>query len=174
MKDESLDAPIHYRTDDEYYKSRIEQEEENLKKLRNMGANEVEAYGKRVKQEIIDDAQEKLNELITKRNRYQKLLSEVESWNPNEFDYLKNFMREQLKITLDSDCSPAMQQYYTDEMTSAEKKKPKDIVNDAIALAERNLEYYKTQYAPDSGKIKESNDWINRLHDYLGVDRPSK
>ena len=100
------------------------------------------------------------------KERYNTVLEKVKAWDiPIEYTSLKELMLEQLKKSIEWDCSP-----YT---PYKEEKVPiEEWVEIRIKLAKIDLDYYTKEFQEEKGRIAEHNNYLKGLYDALDKVEP--
>ena len=158
IRDEPLDAPIpkEFQLSD-YHLRELEKARQRLKE----GKNWDEEWAEKEAEKAYQEAVRIRNEIITRqtqlRQRYEKMLAQVEAWIPPTPDHreLKQFMIEQLKRSIEFDCG-----HIPDEpqrLTGAEYKRQQ------LEEAQRAVDYYEEKVS----RVKETNKWLQALRESL-------
>lgn len=109
MKEDSLDAPIPDKIEpSDYYLKRAHQLEEKHKFIKENKKTDDELYAQ-YKAEFYDEVNkraEREKETYELKDRYLKMIKEVEDWEvpSSDYDNLKKFALSQLRDSLDFDC----------------------------------------------------------------------
>lgn len=161
MRDEPSDAPIPeaFKPSD-FYSKCLEKAESRLAALKAMTPEEAQAaaaasYAQVAKQ--IDDHKAEAQEL---RNKYSEMLAKVDQWAPPtpEHQGLKDFMAEQLRQSIDFDCS-------TSYLTEPVQKDGPTWLAESIADAEHQIKRYLEQHAEEVTRTEQRNAWIKALRE---------
>jgi ribosome recycling factor len=173
MRDDPMDAPIRLRKEDDYYSESLKQAEAALQDLEKMSIDEIDAYAEKVREEQVAQCEKSLSDMFAVEKRYNTMTGKVNSWNcSQEFESLRNFMNEQLTQGKEADCNEQIKKMYIKGLETIQQKKSRDIWNDAMAVAKRDVEYFTEHLTNDSASINDSNEWIGKLHDSLNIPRP--
>jgi hypothetical protein len=162
MRDEDMDAPIpeEFKATD-YYEKGLKEAQEKLEKYKNMPLDEAETLSLK---EFIEREKSRL-ESLTKdtllRARYVKTLSEVEKWIPptEEHRQLKDFAVEQLKGSIDFDCSL--------NYPPIKKLSAQEWLKEKIDSCLWDIAYHKKEQEKETERISGRNQWINQLRQSL-------
>lgn len=165
MRDESLSTPIYEFKPDDYHLNAMKDSIKKLEKYKSMKIEEVQ-------NEIDENYKEKIietNKNIEKHNflkeKYNKILNEIEEWNPptNEHINLKKFAIEQIKKSIEFDCDT---EYYEDILKS-KKEKPQQWLLNKIEQAIKDIAYHQERYAEEVKRVNKRNKWVNDLRNSL-------
>ena len=150
----------------DWYKELVEKYEKELATCLEWKENPVKAnkeyyeeYKRRTQiNEHTDEESKKRKEL---KKRYESMIATVDLWDPGE-DYaeLKAFMIEQLRKSIEYDCSEYTPTY--SEMPPIDEWIDKNIENCYDSVA-----YYKKKYADDCEEVKKANLYLKGLYDSL-------
>ena len=98
--------------------------------------------------------------------RYNTVLKKVEAWKiPEEYNSLKNLMLEQLKRSIDFDCSPYTP--YKEERIPVE-----EWIELQIKFAKRDLEYHTQELKEEEERIADYNNYLKGLYEALDKVEP--
>jgi hypothetical protein len=100
------------------------------------------------------------------KERYNTVLEKVKAWDiPIEYNSLKELMLEQLKKSIEFDCSP-----YT---PYKEEKVPiEEWIEIRIKLAKRDLDYHTEELQEEKRRITENNNYLKGLYEALDKVEP--
>ena len=100
------------------------------------------------------------------KERYNTVLEKVKAWDiPIEYNSLKELMLEQLKKSIEWDCSP-----YT---PYKEEKVPiEEWLEIRIKLAKRDLDYHTKEFQEEKRRIAEHNNYLKGLYEALDKVEP--
>lgn len=161
LRDEPSDAPIPDElTPSDWHKNELEIAEAELKRLKNLTTDEKFAEYQKDCREQLDWHLEYERDKAERKQRYETMLDDVYSWNPptREHDGLKAFMANQLKSSIDFDCSPS---------------KPPELLmygdwyRKALDDAQWKIDYHTTEYHNEVERCKENAKWIRDLKESL-------
>lgn len=98
MRDESLDTPYIKREVDSYYKERVSDVENKIKRLKDNPSEVYESYKKALSEDI-NHYKDEINERNSRKKIVASLIKEANEWIPptKEHENFKNFVLEQLK-----------------------------------------------------------------------------
>lgn len=98
--------------------------------------------------------------------RYNTVLKKVEAWKiPEEYNSLKELMLNQLKGSIDWDCTP-----YTPY--KEEKVPVEEWIELQIKFAKRDLEYHTQELKEEEERIADYNNYLKGLYDALDKAEP--
>lgn len=147
------------RTISDYANNRLEDLNNELKRLNtgstitiaeNWLADRIAYY-----KEAIDRA----NKL---RVKYNAMLNKVNAWVPptEEHQELKSFMKEQLCISIDGDCST---RYYENGLASLENMSLDEIYDKLVTDCLEDIQYASDSFSKEINSVRKSNEWIKAL-----------
>lgn len=95
------------------------------------------------------------------QQRYEAMLAKVESWNPPTEDHknIKEFMIQQLKDSLASDCSTEYEKREIQELQQ-NKETVEQYRARQTEILKKNLDFAKEQLDKEIHSIQEKNQWI--------------
>lgn len=107
QRDEDANAEIKLRTVEDYYYENVTRAKTELAKALTRSTEYWEAEQDSEIAKARDYKYEYLEKQASMEGRYNDMLSEVEAWNPptSEHEGLKKFMIEQLKSSIEFDCT---------------------------------------------------------------------
>lgn len=173
MRDDPADAPIpdSFEASD-YYGDRIVERQAELDRLRTMSPAEIAAAAA----EALEDARATHEGYIAERRqtraRYEAMLAKVLEWEPPTPDHigLKDFMSDQLRQSIDFDCS---EKYLTPPHPA--EYTPAKWHERAAAEAARSLAYSISSQADERRRAEERTAWVKALRASLAPDaEPSR
>ncbi|MBT6053396.1 MAG: hypothetical protein HOG49_41970 [Candidatus Scalindua sp.] len=146
----------------DFYLKRVEEDEKKLERYETMIDSEIAEladieYDNNTK--YYEDAIREAKELSAK---CEKLRRQVNKWEPpsDEHIEMKNFMREQLKTTVQHDCDTL---YYERELENLVKL---DVVHwrkEAIADCKNDIKTGKIEYQKEVDRVNSRNNWVKLL-----------
>lgn len=168
MRDEPMNAPIPEtlgRTS--YHDERLEAAKAELPRLQAMSETERLEFGEARKAEAVTRLENTIAERDGDLASCRAMLVSVDAWVPPTPDHagLKKFMREQLEIS-----TAAGQSYYIQELVKCKAKEPLAYFNDAVASAERDIEYHTKHANEDRVRYAENNEWLRQLRESVPLN----
>lgn len=161
MRDEPSGAPIHeeFKVSD-FYASELAKAEDRLAVLQAMSDEESCAAAAAAHTEAVARVEKLLAEAQDLRSKYEAMLDKVTAWTPPTPDHLglKDFMVDQLRKSIDFDCS-------TEYITQPVLKDGAAWRADAIARAGRLIKHYVEMHAEEVTRTAERNAWIRALRE---------
>jgi hypothetical protein len=108
----------------------------------------------------------KIEEIKQNKYRLESILYDTQRWTPptKEHINLKEFMIEQIKITIEHDCRLLF--YDEDLIEIEEQMKSFDIIQykkDKNNELNSSFIYYKSEYEKEVNRCNESNKWVSDL-----------
>lgn len=161
MRD-SDSCEIEKRKVDNYYLERMESSIKDYQDFIKLSDDEIE---KRINKEY-DEAvlrQEKgLNSFYEHEKRYQDMIEKVSEWVAPTGDHvqLKDFAINQLKTSLEYDCSDYLRKSY---LKKIEKQTIEEYKASMIQNYLEDIEYNSKHYKEELERVKEVNKWIDEL-----------
>jgi hypothetical protein len=97
------------------------------------------------------------------QSEYQKILMEVENWNPPTEDHigLKKFAIEQLTESMEHDCAISYYSVPTQKLTG------KEWLDEKIENCNWEIEYHKKGQKEENERVAGRNKWIKQLRESL-------
>lgn len=165
MRDEPWNAPIPERFEPEtsYHDRSIATAEARLTELRAMSPLAVREAAQQAYAERTRGNDDYAAEKDVKRARYEAMLAHVEAWEPPTQDHVgfKSFMAEQLRQSIDFDCSPGG--YYD----PPKKLEPGEWHEAEVKKALRDIEYHTTERTKEIARTEGRNQWLAQLRSSL-------
>jgi len=166
MKDKSLDTPIPKKFDEcNYYFDKLKTAKLELQKYESMTYEEAktESESEYIKRQ--NDASEEISKNKLIRERYMKILHEIEKWVPPTKDHneLKKFAIQQIKMSLPNDEDDE----YWNSKLAIPMSSVKKWLKDNIDICLKDIEYYSKQMRKEKEKIQSRNNWIKDLRESL-------
>lgn len=165
MRDEPNDAiiPEEFQPS-EYHKKELEKAKIELEKYKNMTIEQIQQKVNESYQEIIEQNKKYYNEGLELKNRYEKVLREVERWElpSSEHQNLKDFAMDQLNESIRFDCGHIKK--YVEEV---KKETPEEYIQKQIDSCLWSINYHQENWDKEIKKTNERNLWIKQLRDSL-------
>jgi hypothetical protein len=160
MRDDAMDAPIPEFKPSEYEREALENAKAELLKVQGMTDDECTAAALGEYREALGAHQKVEAERLAVRGRLLAMRSKVADWRPPTTDHqgLKDFMIEQLDMTIGSDGAPST--YYLDK---AKKLSGQDWRAKELASNQRRVVYYTDEYAKEVERTNGRNRWVKEL-----------
>lgn len=168
MREEATDAPIPARFEpSDTYKKWLLEARANLGALVVMSVEQVAAAAEADYLERHAAWVRRRAEKTELRNRYSEMLAKVVQWEPptTEHQGLKDFMAQQLRESIDFDCS----EKYDDE---PKRMEPTDWHNEKVEDARRTIARHLKSHTEEHQRTEERNSWLKALRD--SVPPPTK
>ena len=165
MRDEPNDAIITEEFQpSEYHKKELEKAKIELEKYKNMTIEQIQQKVNESYQEIIEQNKKYYNEGLELKNRYEKVLREVERWElpSSEHQNLKDFAMDQLNESIRFDCGHIKK--YVEEV---KKETPEEYIQKQIDSCLWSINYHQENWDKEIKKTNERNLWIKQLRDSL-------
>ena len=170
LRELPLDQPIdleNYFRPDEYHKVEMEQAEKEYQEFLASPPTEEQLgkeYDERLKEEW-DRFEERKRICAELRGRYERMLQQVEEWEPptSEHQNLKNFMLNQIRMSIESDC-----------MVYEPTPEGKDAFINAYITPEYildKIEYHSMKWGLEVEYCRKKKEWFSRLVESLQQNR---
>jgi len=164
MRDAPFDTEIPEFQPSTYYQESLEEAEETLKRLQEMGLAEAQEQAEAEYRSEVVRQKKQIEESHKLNQKYVEMLFQVEQWQPptQEHQGLKNFMVEQITSSIDFDCNT---EYYRDnppQMLTREK-----YLETHTARALRDIDYYTRENRKEIDRVNNRNVWIKQLRESL-------
>lgn len=160
MRDDPHDTPIPERFEpSDYHKKRIAEATAELSRLRGLNEADRVIYGETRKATDIQQSQKWLEKERQENERLSDMEQKVNAWTPptSEHTGLKDFMLDQIKI------SKNKLGYIEASMEKSRAKPPMDYYTEAVAQAQRDIEYNITEHAEEVERANSRTDWVQQL-----------
>jgi hypothetical protein len=177
LRDEPLDAPIPEFQPSDYAAKRLEESKTELARLLAMTDEEKIAFGQSKKDAAIERNKKWIADQQAENARLIEMRDKVKAWQPptSDHDGLKNFMLEQLEISMNS------VDYYEREIIAAkqsfardyyDKAFARDYYDKAVAEAQRGIEYNAEEDRKERERTDARNRWVRELRASLNANAP--
>ncbi|MEK5167155.1 hypothetical protein NYE69_33275 [Paenibacillus sp. FSL R5-0527] len=165
MRDEPMDAEIPVFEPSSYNLESLEKAKEQLKKLTSLSSEEVEKLAEEEYRNGVEEYQKNLKKRRELRSRYERLLAEVNAWNPPSSEHvgLKEFCVKQLEESIDWDCD---EKYLTPPVRLSGEEYRKS----GIVKAHKEIAYYSNAHEEEVQRTNSRNLWVKQLKDSLGEE----
>lgn len=165
MRDDSSNAPIPEEfKPSPYHLEQLEVSRSKLAEAINLSFEDCEKAVKINYEGSLRDKKEALTSKQKMRNRYLKVLEEVNTWEipSDEHKRLKEFAVKQLEESIDWDCNTS---YYTDHEIEIEDVH--GYREQQIERFQKDIEYYTKGNQEEIDRTNERNLWIKQLRNSL-------
>jgi len=165
MRDEPLDARIPEELKvDTYHEKQLERSKQELDKYKNMSIEEAQKLVDKNYKKRIEENNKYYKEKLELKDRYEKVLVEVEAWKLPSPDHqsLKNYAIDQLNKSIDFDCSGI--ENYEKEI---KKETPEEYIQLKIDKCLWDIEYHQREWDNEVKRVNERNLWIKQLRNSL-------
>ncbi|MBI3632194.1 MAG: hypothetical protein HY225_01990 [Candidatus Vogelbacteria bacterium] len=163
MRDEPLDAliPEEFKPDD-YNHERLIQAKANLTRALNMSDRQVLAASVKTYKDSCKSYLESLTKSRALRSRYETMLAQVRAWTPPSTDHygLKDFMVEQLTMSIDHDCSTYPRRWPRQKSVTGYRKQ-------IVKSAKWDIAYHSKGWAEEIDRAEKRTTWIKQLRESL-------
>lgn len=156
-RDDPLDGSVKTYSVSSYYQERLNDAEQELEQHLQLDKEQYNSLKRRkLYQEYLDEKREYL-EL---KQSYQNMIDNVWSWTPptEKHKELKNFMLNQLRMSLRSDCIEPMEPTVPEIENYWEKD---------LSSIKWNISYYKNRLIEETERVNENNLWNKQLLESL-------
>lgn len=163
MRDEPSSTPIPERFEpSDYHIKALASAKEDLARYDAMSRDDANAAANEDYLAEVERYEKRIADSTELRNKYNAMLAQVVQWDAPTVDHLKlkDFMIEQLRSSIDFDCST---DYYT---------KPEPLVGSVwlaqrITKARESVAYHERENAQEIERTNSRNAWIKALRDSL-------
>lgn len=165
MRDDPSDAPIPEEFKPSNYSAKaLEDATAELERLRLMTLIEVERAAASAYDEALTRWATRREERVQDRKRYEAMLSQVQAWDPPSQDHveMKSFMLQQLKQSIDSDCS-------SDYDDRPAKRSAKEWHEQESKRLRDSIAYHAKSHAEEVERTRGRNVWVRQLSRIVGV-----
>lgn len=149
-----------------YYDELLSDKKNELERIKNMSKKELDKAATKEYKNTIENAHNSLQEMKTLSKSYQRMIQEVENWQPPTEDHLnlKKFMLQQLKDSNEHDCNT---EYYDSIL-----KKTKKLSGEAwqcltLTQLSKSISYYEEQSQKEKERVAQRNKWISDLRESI-------
>lgn len=167
MKDEPFDRSIYLDKVSDYHLKELEKAKKEFAKYKKMSLEDVENIWRAKSRKAHKEDIKRSTIVLEEKARYLAMLEKVKAWTPPTPAHkdLKNFMIEQLKESIEFDCS---RDYYTeDEFIEAKETLPKEDLEEykqeMIASAQDDIGRHQKEYDAEVKRVNDRNTWITQL-----------
>lgn len=180
MMDEPLDIPIpEVISTSTYYSDRLSDSKKELEKLKNMNSDDIHKAHVEEIEETCEYFMNSYKESKDKKEKYDAILKQLESWNPTNPSYqkLKEFAIEQIQ-----ESCPVEEEYNMLLKAAKKQKEAMDCVpfintmnnetdeewyKNAIDHANSSIKRYEQRLEESNARTKFANEWISGLRKSL-------
>jgi hypothetical protein len=165
MRDAPLDAQIPDNlSPDGYYPRRVQETEKELEQFKSADDDSLKRLYLKERKRRMEEVVEGLRKMRNQRAAYERMLVMVDSWTPPSRDHvgMKKFMQEQLKTSIDFDCSH--EDYYLKRDLFPPFYKWK---KSRLRELRQSLKYAKDSLKKEEKTYAKRNVWIKKLRDSL-------
>lgn len=161
MRDDNMEKlpPEGFPVSD-YHPKQLVVAEQKLAALKAMTTAEVQDGFLAHMDRVIAERAEYARKKRATKDRYERMLSQVQAWNPPSSDHssLRDFMIEQLKSSIDFDCK----EY---DEGKDDPRKPEDWHKKQIDSAIWSVNYHKSEYEKEKERVEGRNQWLKLLRE---------
>lgn len=166
MRDDPMDAPVPDEIKpDAYHYNKLKKAEKKLDLAKKMTLCEAKVLAKQEYEKRLRDNAETLKNRNALKDKYVKMLRQVENWQPPTPDHLnfKKFMTDQIVDSIKFDCST---DYYDNQVTLMSPKKYREEI---IKSCEHDIKYHSEQHQKEVESCAVRTKWIQDLKKSLNV-----
>lgn len=165
MRDEPAGAPIPERFEpSDWNDKKLVAARDRLATLEAMSDADAVANARADYEQAVERHRERLAEIQTLSDKYHAMLARVVQWEPPTADHqgLKEFMLQQLRQSIDFDCST--------KYLVAPLLQPGAAWREAqIAQARKDIEYHTMERAEEVERTENRNAWLRALRESVPV-----
>ncbi len=165
MRDDPVSTPIPERfAPTDYYAMKLDESKKELSRLKEMSQEEAEDEAKNQFQTELKHLEERMEKNRQIYNKYNVMLQKIDRWIPPTEDHLglKDFMKSQVKESMDFDCDA---RYYTNivvENLTGESWRSKNI-NKLLG----EIDYYYIENQKELTRVEARNVWVKQLRNSI-------
>jgi len=168
MRDEPSDAviPEEFKPST-YHSKQLELAREKLAECAKITLEEANVFIEEEHTKRINEDQQYYDKTMYLKYRYEKTLEQVEKWIPptKEHIKLKEYAIDQLKQSIEFDCSNLYSEYDTTERYK--KETPQEYIESKMSSCLENIKYHTEKLEAEIKGTNERNLWIKQLRDSL-------
>lgn len=164
LRDEPHGAPIPEAfSPSDYYVKALADAQLLVSTLTAMGEIAQREFGKRQKQNAIEQSRNYVAEKKLENQRLEDMRVQVEEWAPptQEHEGIKKFMLQQISISM-NDTS-----YSEEILISNEEKEPIDFYYAALVSAKSSAEYHAKKSQQEAKRSDGNTEWVKQLRESL-------
>jgi len=165
MRDEPMGAQIPEELKvDTHHEKQLERSKQELNNYKNMPIEEIQELVDETYKKKIEENKKYYNEKLELKNRYERVLAEVEQWKlPSpEHQNLKDYAIRQLEESILFDCG-----HIEDYAKEVKKETAEEYIQRQIDSCLWNIEYHQKEWDKEVKRTNERNLWIKQLRDSL-------
>jgi hypothetical protein len=170
MRDEDYDKNYEPRLPSDYHLKRIEKSKEEIARINSISDEDLILTRKVEIETEIKRCKDSISKQKKNRNALLSIKSDIQDWTPPTSEHvgIKDFMLEQIKVTIEGDCDP---RYYLKEIKELQSKliflDAKDERRRMLELENSRIEYGKVEYEKEVKRCNDANKWITDLLDSI-------
>lgn len=147
-----------------YHVERIQEREEELNNVLTMALADAEEAAEDDYNETQAHLLEMIDEARALRKSYEAMLEQVEAWTPPtpEHDNFKTFMRDQIKMSIDCDCS---EEYYLRSLKELRKLTGMEWMDRKADEIRNSLDYHQRSFQREAESASRSTEWVKAVRD---------
>lgn len=168
MRDDPMSAPIPERFEpSDYHSGALAKARDRLATLQTMSDEDATANARAEYDKEVHRHRERLAEIQAQSDKYHAMLALVVQWVPPspEHQGLKDFMAQQLRQTIDFDCT-------TKYITAPVLLPGNEWLRKQIADAQHSVDYHTAEQAKEVERTEGRNEWLRALRE--SVPPPQK
>lgn len=171
MRDDPQDAEVPEKFEvDAYHYQQVRSAEEEVARFRDMTDEEAELGAEQEYREAVEFNRQQLKRRRDKKANYEAMLKRVTDWEPPSPDHekLREFMIEQLKLSLRFDCEG--EPY----LREARRMPAKEWLRIHRESAAKLLHSRRLHLREEEERVRERNEWIRKLRESVPYERPGR
>lgn len=172
MRDDPFDAPIPERFEpSDYHTKKVAEAEQALASLDASSDDELSAEAAAYYHRRVRELRDRISKNIKTTYRLNLMLAEVEGWLPPTPDHigLKDFMRQQLRSTIDFDGNSEWEEKELSSLRPMTAREWRQKESDRLL---KEIEYHTKGHADEVERTEARNAWIKALRESL--QQPAK
>lgn len=168
-RDEDPNSEAELTDNGKFFVKQKQEAQLEVARLLAMSSEERLALGSMDLAADVSDWQKYIDDKNSARARFDKMLVEVEAWQPPTPDHyeLKNFMKAQIHSSVNEDCDAS---YEITQLENIKRKTPMSYFNERLKYAKFCVNDYENRIQQEILKVKGSNKWRRELFDSLGIE----
>lgn len=162
MRDDSMDKQYEPRVVSDYHLNALNKAKKEYEEFQNITNEEIQQKLDESYENEIKSKKEGLARFQLQKKRYEDMLAKIESWQEptDQHKKLKEFAIEQLKSSIDWDCSDRSKQYYLEEPKKDTVEGYKTWKLNSLL---EDIKYHTENYEKECKSVKEANQWVEDL-----------
>jgi hypothetical protein len=169
MRDDPGDKPIpeSFEPETDYHDKAIAEAQETLAEVAALSDAECDQRAKAAFDAALTSHTERETRRAREKGRYEEMIGKVERWHvPDDISGLRDFMLDQLRKSVEFDCSPPRYNDAPTRLTGAAWR------DSTLAEASRSLAYHQVERQKEIDRVASRNAWLKALRDSIPAPEP--